>query len=83
MSIKYVLILLNIGLMFIIMIILYAREKTKMKKLRSEFELLRTSLEKNKEDKEIVNKHTGVYSRCWWNACTVNFGRQFGTFLQI
>ena len=34
-----------------------------------------------KEDKEIVNKHTRVYSR--WNACTVNFGRQLGTFLQI
>ena len=36
-----------------------------------------------KEDKEIVNKHTSVSSRCWWNVCTVNFGRQLGTFLQI
>ena len=36
-----------------------------------------------KEVKEIVKKHTRVHSRCWWNALTVNVGRQFGTFLQI
>ncbi|MBE5934377.1 MAG: hypothetical protein E7262_01120 [Lachnospiraceae bacterium] len=56
MDIKYVLILLNVALMFIIMIILYAREKSKTKKLRAEFEGLKVSLEKTKEDSDIENK---------------------------
>lgn len=56
MDIKYVLILLNVVLMFIIMIILYARERVKAKKLRSEFETLKTSMEKSKEDADVENK---------------------------
>ncbi len=56
MDIKYVLILLNVILMFIIMIILYARERVKTKKLRSEFETLKTYMEKSKEDADVENK---------------------------
>ena len=56
MDIKYVLILLNVALMFIIMIILYVREKGKMKRLRGEFEILKASFEKNKEDNGIEKK---------------------------
>ena len=56
MDIKYVLVLLNISLMFIIMIILYCREKFKTKKLRQEFESLRESLKKTQESSDVENK---------------------------
>ena len=56
MNVKYILILLNITLMFIIMIILYCREKSKTKKLRQEFESLRESLQKTQENTDVENK---------------------------
>ena len=56
MNVKYILILLNITLMFIIMIILYCREKSKTKKLRQEFESLREALQKTQENTDVENK---------------------------
>ena len=56
MSIKYTLILINVVLMFIIMIILYYRERVKTKKLHAEFEVLKANLQKSKDDTDIEIK---------------------------